>query len=153
MASVFIITDGPNVMGGCVSRADADHYASLHPSLKVSEVVVDGVLYWFTLPAAKRLAPRGTISADDAREIRQEIARSDVSVIFADIVGQIGRRRRQTDVRRRIAKPKLRALPGGGGGGMPESPVRVRTPDSVPSLREYAARSPRRIGHLPPGPA
>jgi len=159
MASVFVITNGSEVMGGSVSKADALGYAKLDPRLKVSEVVISDVLYWMTLPAAKRLAPRGTITEDDAREIRLEISRSDVPMIFAEIVGQIGRKRRE-GVLRRQRRPRLRAVAGSADGPAERvaAPVRVRQPGNVRSLREHAARSPRHRGRpsgpvLPPGTA
>jgi hypothetical protein len=159
MASVYVITNGSEVMGGSVSRSAALGYAKLDPGLKVSEVVIPDVLYWMTLPAAKRLAPRGTITEDDAREIRAELSRSDVPMIFAEVVGQIGMRKRES-VLRRQRRPRLRAIASSADGPaeFEAAPARVRQPGNVSSLREHAARSPRRRGrlsgrNLPPGPA
>ena len=159
MASVYVITNGSEVMGGSASKAEALGYLKLDPRLKVSEVVLPDVLYWMTLPAAKRLAPRGTISEDDAREIRAELSRSDVPMIFAEVVGQIGRKKRE-NLLRRPRRPRLRAIPASTDGPAERTPapVRVRQPGNVSRLRDHTPRASRRRGSpaggdLPPRPA
>jgi hypothetical protein len=153
MATVHVITRNGEVMGGWASKKDADGLAACDPSLKVTEIAVDGVLYWLTLPAAQRLAPRGTITQDDVPEIRREIRRRGIPELFADIVGQQGRENLKA-ARRRNSRPKLKALPGCGGGGQPE-PDRAPV-HSLPTIAGQASKRARRrglVGSMPPGPA
>lgn len=158
MPSIFVITNGPEVMGACVSKADAKRYADLNPGLNVSEVVVGGIIYWFTLPAAKRLAPPGTITEDDERDLRQAVTHSDAPVIFARIASEVGGQNRER-VRRRGSRPRLKVLAGDDRPAeRTPAPVRVRPPGNVRSLRDHIARSPRNRrgtprGYMPPGSA
>jgi hypothetical protein len=160
MPTVHVITRAGEVMGGWASKKEAYDLASCDPSLKVSEIDVQGVLYWMSLPAAQRLAPKGAITEADSQQIRRDITGSDIPQMLADIVGAIGRKNLE-GIRRSYRRPRLKALPGGGGGGRDErepAPVRVRAPGNVSSLRQHAARSAGRRGrpaesYLPQGPA